>query len=158
MNKKVFGLLLAGLMLFSGTAFAEGETEKLISPSPQIKIQFTVGENRVVIDDDIGIDLDVAPCIIDDRTMIPFRSVFEIFGATVSWDAETKTVYGLKEDVAVVLQIGQRFMFVNSERVALDAPSVIVNDRTMVPFRSIAAAYGCTVEFDDLTKTVTIIK
>ena len=38
------------------------------------------------------ITLDVAPEIINDRTMIPLRAVTESFGAEVTWDADTKTV------------------------------------------------------------------
>ena len=38
------------------------------------------------------INLDVAPEIINDRTMIPLRAVTELFGAEVTWDADTKTV------------------------------------------------------------------
>ena len=38
------------------------------------------------------INLDVAPEIINDRTMIPLRAVTESFGAEVTWDADTKTV------------------------------------------------------------------
>ena len=38
------------------------------------------------------ITLDVAPEIINDRTMIPLRAVTELFGAEVTWDADTKTV------------------------------------------------------------------
>lgn len=158
MKNKFFSLILAALMLFSGTAFADDEAEELTSTTPQIKIQFTVGEKRVVVDDDIGIDLDVEPCIIDDRMMIPFRSAFELLGATVSWDAETKTVYGLKQGSVVVFQIGQNFMFVNNERLELDTSPVIVNDRTLVPFSAVAKVNGYTVEYDDVAKTVTITK
>lgn len=157
MSKKIFSLLLAGLMTFGVLAFAEGEEEeKLIAASP-VTIQLTIGEKAIAIDD-IVLELDVAPCIINDRTMVPMRAVFELFGATVHWDGETRTVYGLREDVVVVMQIGQAAMFVNNNRIELDSPSVIVDDRTMVPLRAVAEAYGSEVGYDAETKTVTIVK
>ena len=157
MNKKIFSFLLAGVMLFGVSAFAEGEEEeKLISPAP-LTISLTIGEKQLVADDTV-IELDVAPCIIDGRTMIPLRAVLEMLGASVQWDAETRTVYALREDVVIVMQIGQSAMFINSVRVPIEAPSVIVNDRTMVPIRTIAEAYGSTVSYDEETKTVTIVK
>ncbi len=38
------------------------------------------------------IDLDVAPIIINDRTLVPIRAVSEALGADVKWDENTKTV------------------------------------------------------------------
>lgn len=37
-------------------------------------------------------ELDTAPVIINDRTMLPIRFIAESFGFVVSWDGETKTV------------------------------------------------------------------
>ena len=37
------------------------------------------------------IEFDVKPQIIDGRTMVPIRAIFETFGATVLWENETQT-------------------------------------------------------------------
>lgn len=52
---------------------------------------FKIGETTLKIAEG-EINLDVAPEIINDRTMIPLRAVTESFGAEVAWDADTKTV------------------------------------------------------------------
>ena len=158
MNKKIISILCAGLMLFVGSAFAEDEIEEKLILSMPSTIELTVGDNNIVIDGDTVLESDVAPCIVNDITMVPLRFVFESLGAKVQWDAETRTVYSLNEDVAVVLQIGQSAMFVNGVRFDLDAPSVIISDRTMIPFRSVATAYGYEVQYDESAKKVTIIK
>ena len=159
MTKKIFCLLLAGIMLFGTLAFAEGETEaeKLISTAAPT-ISLTIGEPTIVFEGDIAIPLDVAPCIVNDRTMVPLRAISEMLGAAVEWDDEKKVVFVLREDIYIALQIGQGVMFKNSERIELDAPAVIINDRTMIPVRAIAEGYGCTVGYDEATKTVTITK
>ncbi|MDP4118008.1 MAG: copper amine oxidase N-terminal domain-containing protein, partial [Bacillota bacterium] len=46
----------------------------------------------------------------------------------------------------------------NGKYVDCDAAPYIKNDRTMVPVRAIAEAMGATVNYDDATKTATIIK
>lgn len=159
MNKKIFSFVLAGLMLFGASACAKGDNEeaKLISPA-SVSVSLTIGEKQLIADGDMVMDLEVAPIIINDRTMVPMRDIFTVLGANIQWDDETKTVYALKDDVMIVIQIGKNIMFVNNTRVELDAPAVIVDDRTMVPLRAIAQAYGSTVNYDDETKTVTIVK
>jgi len=44
----------------------------------------------------------------------------------------------------------------NSSNVKLDVPAQIIGDRTMVPVRAVAEAFGVKVDWDDSTKTVLI--
>ena len=39
-----------------------------------------------------AIEFDVQPQIIDGRTMVPLRRIFEEIGAVVKWNGETQTV------------------------------------------------------------------
>lgn len=50
-----------------------------------------INEITVSIDGEI-IDFDVEPQIINGRTMVPMRAIFETLGATVLWDEETETI------------------------------------------------------------------
>lgn len=163
MNKRIFSIMLSALMVLGISAYAEPEQKteetKLIAPAPEKKIvdiTLTVGENLMVIEGDIGIQLDVPPTIINNRTMVPLRAIFEALGAVVDWDDETKTVFAINNDKIIVMQIGQDVMYVNEERKELDSPSVIMDGRTLVPVRAIAEAFGNTVGYDEETKTVTI--
>ncbi|MBE7047267.1 MAG: hypothetical protein E7396_07610 [Ruminococcaceae bacterium] len=99
---------------------------------------------------------DVMPVIVDSRTLVPMRGIFEALGATILWDDATKTVTGTKGDTKVILQIGNREAKVNDNIVSLDVPATIVSDRTMVPVRFISESLGCKVDWDDATKTVII--
>lgn len=38
------------------------------------------------------ISLDVAPYIVNGRTLVPIRFISEVFGSNVTWDGTTKTV------------------------------------------------------------------
>ena len=99
---------------------------------------------------------DVMPVIENGRTLVPMRGIFEALGADIKWDDATKTVTGTKDDVSVVLTIGNTDAKVNGKDVTLDVPAKIISDRTMVPVRFISESLGCTVNWDDTTKTVII--
>jgi len=61
-------------------------------------IALMIGSYKMTIGDivdasnDITIDLDVCPIIINNRTMLPIRVIIEEFGGIVTWDDSTKTV------------------------------------------------------------------
>jgi len=56
-------------------------------------------DNRVMIVNDKPITLDVAPTIINNRTMVPFRAVGEAIGADVEWiDSDRKVIYRKRVD------------------------------------------------------------
>ena len=103
-----------------------------------------------------AITFDQPPVIRDDRTLVPVRAIFEALGAEVRWDGDTQTVLSQKGATLVQLKIGSNIMTVNGREIALDVPAQIINDRTLVPVRAIAEAYGCKVDWDGATKTVII--
>ena len=104
------------------------------------------------------VDFDVKPMLIDDRTMVPVRAIFEALGAAVEWDNDTETVISVLGGDNVTLQINNKTMFVNGAPKEIDVPAMLVNDRTLVPLRAISESYGCTVDWDDATQTVTVTK
>lgn len=122
--------------------------------------------------DDITVKLDgqtlkfdVAPIIENDRTLVPLRAIFEALGAKVEWDGTTNTVISAKDNRTCVLQIGNANMFVTTTtdtgadtvQNVLDVPAQIKDDRTLIPLRAVSEAYDCTVDWDDATRTVTIV-
>ncbi len=96
------------------------------------------------------------PYIKNDRTLVPMRAIFEALGAEVSWDDTTKTAIGVKDDVEVKITIGENVLYKNGDAIELDCAAEITNNRTMVPVRAISEAFGCTVNWDNDTKTVEI--
>ncbi len=102
------------------------------------------------------IDFDVSPQVINNRTMVPLRKIFESLGAVVDWDNATKTVTATKDNTTVVLTIGNSKIYVNGSSIALDTPACVVNNRTLVPVRAISEAFGAEVNWDSVTQTVII--
>lgn len=109
----------------------------------------------IYVNDDI-LQCDVAPFIMDGRTMVPMRKIFEALNATVDWDGETKTITATKDDTHIVLQIDNPTMYNNGVDEVLDVAPVIVNDSTFVPIRAISQSLGASVDWLDYTKTAYI--
>jgi hypothetical protein len=113
--------------------------------------------------DDISVTLDgkalsfdVAPQIIEGRTLVPLRVIFEALGAEVDWDGDTKTVTAVKDNDVLKMTVGSEEMSINSDSLTLDVPPVIIDDRTLVPARAVAEGFGCKVDWDNDSRTVII--
>lgn len=100
---------------------------------------------------------DQAPIIVNGRTLVPLRGIFETLGAKVEWDGETNSIAAVKDDTAIMLQIGLKEAYVNEDVVALEQEPIIVNDRTLVPLRFVGEALGAQVDWDG-DKNLVIIK
>jgi len=100
--------------------------------------------------------MDVQPIVVDGRTLVPLRAIFESLGATLEWDSETSRILGVKGDIRVDLFVGSRTAVVNGRTVMLDLAPTIVSGRTMVPVRFIAESLGAKVLWDEATRTVDI--
>ena len=55
------------------------------------KIKMQIGKKTAIVNG-VEITLDVAPFIVNGRTLVPIRFISETFGAEVVWDGTTKTV------------------------------------------------------------------
>lgn len=100
------------------------------------------------------LDFDVPPQVIEGRTMVPMRKIFESLGATVKWDNKDTKITATTNDAKIVMYIGSRTMLVNDKTVKLDVAPQIVNGRTLVPVRAIAESLDTHVIWYDRLNTV----
>ena len=100
---------------------------------------------------------DVDPVLMNDRTMVPFRAIFEALGCTVSWDDENQVAIGKRNGKEIRLPIGSARVTVAGKGMDLDQPAVLKDERTLVPLRFVSEALGAQVKWDDPTQTVTIM-
>lgn len=103
------------------------------------------------------LSFDVPPMIINDRTLLPMRMVFECFGADVTFDEETQTAIATKDDMTIEIPIDSVYVKVNGETVQLDVPAMILNDRTLVPVRFVGETLHATVDWDGENEIVNIL-
>ena len=106
--------------------------------------------------DDEYLELDQPPVIVNGRTLVPLRAIFEALGATVEWDGSTQTVTSTLKGTTLKLTIGSNVLYKNGTPITLDVPAQLINNRTMVPVRAVSEAFGANVKWDGDTRTVYI--
>ncbi len=99
---------------------------------------------------------DVEPIIIDDRTLLPARAIFEAIGATVDYDENTETATAVKNGKTIIIAKDSNEAYVDGEKVILDVPAKIINDRFVVPVRFVSEAFNCKVEWFDTPQIVSV--
>ena len=160
--KKILSAVIAVLMLGTSVAFAAPDPSDLQPENTE-----TVSENNTQQDISVEIngqkiDFDVPPQIINDRTMVPMRKIFETLGAKVEWLGETRQILAVKGENAIVMQIDAPVILKNSfrdgneERIELDVAPVIIDARTLVPVRAVSESLNATVQWSGDTRTVSI--
>lgn len=110
---------------------------------------------KVIIDDE-AMTFDADPFVVNDRTMVPFRAIFEKFGAQVTWDEENSIAGGILDEIEINLPINSETAYINGVPVELDAAATVMNDRTFVPLRFIAENFGAQVKWYEETRTAKI--
>lgn len=113
-------------------------------------------DSRIILIDGEPLVYDAAPVIKESRTFLPIRVIAEELGADVAWNEAEQTATITKDDLEIVIYIGQPFATVNGEPVALDAPAFIENGRTYLPLRFVAENLGAEVIWAGAAQTVTI--
>lgn len=97
------------------------------------------------------------PEIINDRTFVQLRSIFEAMNAKVVWNQETQTVTAVKGNRTISLTLDSEKALLNSKKIQLDAPPVLFQGSMYVPLRFVGEALGATVIWENATRTIQII-
>ena len=142
MKKYILSLIML-LTLLSANVYAQTK-------------EVTVKVNNFVVESPVPAQ------IVNDRTMLPMRSIFERIGAKVTWMESGKIIFATKGNLLITMQIDNTTMTVqrieNDEitKIELDSPPFIVDGSTIVPVRAVAESLGCSVKWDSQTYTVDI--
>lgn len=95
--------------------------------------------------------------LIEETTYAPLRTVCEAIceGATVSFDAQTRTAEVTAQGLTLSAQDGSYYVVANGRYLYADTPVRIMNDgRTYLPIRLLARALGVTVVWQSATRSV----
>ena len=138
--KKLTSLLLALLMLMGMMAVPT------MAAADEVSV-YLFGEK---------LEFDVPAQIVNGRTLVPVRKIFEELGYKVDWDNDTRTAIAVSEERTIRITENSYTMYVNDEEKTLDVPAQIIGGRTMVPARAISEASGYKVDWDNDTRSVLI--
>ncbi len=145
--KKIFIIFV---MLFSLTSFVYA-TDANVQINGKI-IDFTDSSGKV------------NARIINERTMVPFRKVFNELGINddnIIYTSSEEPITAKGDNVEIVIQIGnsvaQKIENGVTTTINLDSAPVVIDGRTLVPLRFIAESLGKTVAWDSKNNTAVII-
>jgi hypothetical protein len=88
--------------------------------------------------------------------LVPLRGVFEKLGATVQYEAPTKTIIAVKGATTVTLRLGDATAYVNGAARPLAVPAAATSGATLVPLRFVSEALGASVKWESVTRVVQI--
>jgi hypothetical protein len=115
-------------------------------------------DNIKVLLNGTELSFDVLPQLINSRTMVPMRKIFEALGATVDYKDSTQTVTAKKDDILIIMQIDNVVISVNGKEIILDVPPQLIDSRTLVPVRAVVEGFNADVKWNEDTQTVIITK
>lgn len=105
------------------------------------------------------IDFDIInqwPFIEECRTLVPIRAVFEVLNCKVNWDTTINSAIVEHGNTKIVIPANSKTAYINGNKVILDVPARLVNDRIMVPLRFISESINKTVIWDNTNNTAMI--
>ena len=91
---------------------------------------------------------DVTPTIRSGRTLVPLRAAGEALDAEINWEQGTQTATAVKDGNIVKFHLNDPVYTVNGETRYADVPTMLINDRTMLPLRALGEALNAEVVWD----------
>nr|WP_312579402.1 stalk domain-containing protein [Sedimentibacter sp.] len=112
-----------------------------------------VNDKKIEIDPGKGTEV----VIKNGRTFLPIRALIENMGGEVEWDQSDRMVSLYLNKHKIYLWIGNKTARVDGTNKETDVePYISDTNRTMLPLRFIIENFDCEVDWDGLTKKVTI--
>jgi titin len=124
-------------------------------------IRMVIGNTTYYVNN-VSKSMDVAPIIMESRTLLPIRFVAEAIGAKVSWNNSERKVTITLEGTTIELWIGLNYAKVNGEFKFIDSTNIAVNPiivapgRTMLPLRFVSENLGAKVDWNSSKREVTV--
>ena len=156
--------------LFNDDKFADSyvseDAIEIITPADssiidnKVNATFVVGESQYT-NNGVTVAMDAASFIQNNRTYVPVRYLANALGVTdenIAWSEGARTVTLTGPNTVVTLTVGSTLITTSTGTITSDVPVIIKDNRTYLPARFVANAFGADVAWDAATRTVTITK
>lgn len=99
-------------------------------------------------------ELDVAPIVFEGNIYAPLRAVPEAFGWCVEWNSEEQSIIFKHDENTLKIFVGSSIGYFNDNEIEFSATPIVIDDRTLVPFKYVASIMGYEVEENLQTGTI----
>ena len=96
------------------------------------------------------------PEIVNGRTLVPLRKIFEAIGAEVIWNGADQSITATKDNVAIKMQINNNTLIKNGQSTEMDVSPQLIDGFTMVPVRAISDCFNIIVDWNEYSHTVSL--
>lgn len=144
MKNKILFLIIIMILILTTTVYAIDVKNDGVNALFE-NVDYNKSDSIRVYVDSKQIYFDVNPQIVNGRTLVPMRAIFEAIGLTVDWDNYSQAATGTNGDNSIVITIGSNNAIVNGKEKILDVPASIIGSRTMVPLRVLSENMGYNV-------------
>ncbi len=147
-------------------AYVSEDAIEIITPADpsiidnKVDAKFVVGESQYT-NNGVTVAMDAASFIQNNRTYVPVRYLANALGVTdenIAWSEGARTVTLTGPNTVVTLTVGSNVITTSTGTITADVPVIIKDNRTYLPARFVANAFGADVAWDAATRTVTITK
>ena len=162
LSVSILALVFAAAFTQAAGALAQGQGAAMAPPAsfgspPSGQIPILFNDHHVYTKPDTLKQGRVLAALVRGGTvLIPLRSMFEQMGATVSYDAASKTVDVSKAGSDVKVTVGQPQVVINGESRPLDVPPIMYQGHVLVPIRVISEGMGAYVQWVPDKQTVVV--
>jgi len=84
----------------------------------------------------------------NDKLYVLARGICQVSGAKIEWINETKEIKINNEETSIEMQVGNKQVMVNGEKIELDVAPFIKNNKSYIPLRFVAGKLGFEVEWN----------
>jgi hypothetical protein len=120
-----------------------------------VDMEFQI-DSKKFISKKVSTNLDTAPEIKNNITMLPFRAFLEELGYLIEWNDKTKLITASDGKNTIKLTINSKTAYVNGEKLTMSNAPYIKNGRTLIPLRFVAENSGANVEWIAETRTIKV--
>ena len=93
------------------------------------------------------------PVFYNDSLLVPIREVFEPLGAYVEYKELERKVYIIYNDKLICLRVNNVNATIDQKKITLSIPPKIVNNKLLIPLRTVAENLDLQITWDPLTNS-----
>jgi len=98
-----------------GTPVLIAQTIEHPKPEPQKPVTIALGENKVVVQQPIGVAANGTP-------LLPLKTVFELLGYSITWNSDTETITAVRREEQIIIDCANGKVFVGE--ISFDCPEL----------------------------------
>lgn len=121
----------------------------------KVEVKMAIGSKTMIVNG-LSKSIPASPVIISGRTYIPFRSIGEALRAEVFWDEKKKEATYRLGTNTYTLTLNSTLAKVNGQVIKISNAPLMVGGRLMMPIRVVADLLKANVEFNQVTKIITL--